>query len=126
MRFVYPAVFKYEDDSFWVSFPDLDGCFSYGETAEQALLNAQEALALYLEPDTDNPSFPIPSKITDIENVSAPGFVSLVATDVKVDMGKSVRKNLTIPAWLNNKAEAANINFSQTLQEALKQKLLLQ
>ena len=32
---------------------------------------------------------------------------------------KAVRKNLTIPAWLNTRAEAKNINFSQVLQEAL-------
>lgn len=42
-----------------------------------------KALTLYLGPDTDNPSFPTPSKITDIESVPAPGFVSVVATDVK-------------------------------------------
>ena len=36
---------------------------------------------------------------------------------------KSVRKNLTIPQWLNTKAEALNINFSQVLQEALMQKI---
>lgn len=32
---------------------------------------------------------------------------------------KAVRKNLTIPAWLNTFAEKNNINFSQILQDAL-------
>lgn len=36
---------------------------------------------------------------------------------------KSVRKNVTLPEWLNEEAEALKINFSQVLQEALLQKL---
>ena len=36
---------------------------------------------------------------------------------------KSVRKTLTIPAWLNTAAQERKINFSQTLQEALIEKL---
>ena len=36
---------------------------------------------------------------------------------------RAIRKNLTIPSWLNVEAEAAHIHFSATLQEALKQKL---
>lgn len=54
-------------------------------------------------------------------------FKSLVVVDLDEFAqkwgNKSVRKNLTIPQWLNTKAEALNINFSQVLQEALKEKL---
>ena len=32
---------------------------------------------------------------------------------------KAVRKNITIPAWLNTYGEKNNINFSKVLQEAL-------
>ena len=38
----------------------------------------------------------------------------------------SVKKTLTIPAWLNAAAEAAHVNFSQVLQEGLKARLGLQ
>lgn len=41
---VYPAIFHLEEDSYWVEFPDFDRCFSDGETLEEALVNAQEAL----------------------------------------------------------------------------------
>ena len=37
---------------------------------------------------------------------------------------KSVKKNLTIPFWLNERAEKLNINFSKTLQDALMEKVL--
>jgi post-segregation antitoxin (ccd killing protein) len=36
---------------------------------------------------------------------------------------KSVKKTLTIPSWLNDLAIENNINFSQTLQEALRKEL---
>ena len=36
---------------------------------------------------------------------------------------KMVKKNCTIPLWLNEKAEALGINFSKVLQDALVQKL---
>ena len=50
-------------------------------------------------------------------------FVNMVSVDVedyaRLHFNKSVRKTLTIPAWLNTAALEQGINFSQTLQEAL-------
>jgi len=47
----YPAVFEHdaEDDTYNVSFPDLPGCFTFGDTLEEAKMNAEEALSAYLE-----------------------------------------------------------------------------
>lgn len=39
---------------------------------------------------------------------------------------KTIRKNVTLPSWLNSVAEEAGINFSQILQEGLKKKLRLE
>ena len=47
MKYRYPAIFTYEDGAYNVEFPDLDGCLTYGDTIEEAFLNAQEALAAY-------------------------------------------------------------------------------
>ena len=56
-------------------------------------------------------------------------FVSMVSVDVasyaKEHFEKSVKKTLTIPAWLNNAALEKGINFSQVLQDALKAQLHL-
>ena len=48
MLFVYPAVFHKEDNAYWVEFPDLEGCQTYGETLNETMAYAQEALAGYL------------------------------------------------------------------------------
>lgn len=56
---------------------------------------------------------------------SPPGgaFINMISVDVeayaKEHFDKSVRKTLTIPAWLNTAAMEMGINFSQVLQEAL-------
>lgn len=123
MYFTYPALFDPDEvQGYTVTFPDLPGCITEGDTIDEAYKNAVEALALYLEPDDDNPQFPKASDISELQKeASRPSFYTLVRADV--DTRTSVRKNLTIPSWLNRKAEQANINFSQTLQEALKEKL---
>ncbi len=45
--YIYPAIFHYADDGISISFPDLPGCFSAGDTEEGALSMAQEALSLH-------------------------------------------------------------------------------
>ena len=67
------------------------------------------------------------AKELDIDSPMGESFVSMVSVDVasyaKQHFAKSVKKTLTIPAWLNEQAVASGINFSQTLQEALTYKL---
>ena len=124
MLFLYPAVFHVEDESYWVEFPDLEGCQSFGDTLTETMENAQEALSAYLltifEEGRD---IPTPSDISSIANPED-GFVSLVSCNLnQYHETKAVKKTLTIPSWLNDRAIARGINFSQTLQEALIQKL---
>lgn len=60
-----------------------------------------------------------------LENITPDpgGFVSILVLDMDAYAekygDKAVRKNLTIPAWLNTFAEGQHINFSQVLQDAL-------
>ena len=42
---VHPA----EEGGFWVEVPALPGCYSQGETVDEALANVREAIGLYLE-----------------------------------------------------------------------------
>jgi len=71
----------------------------------------------------DNKDIPVPSDIHSVKPDNAKGFVNLVLIDLSSYSerfsSKSIRKNLTIPQWLNTRAEKANVNFSQVLQEAL-------
>lgn len=119
MLFVYPAVFHKEEDSYWVEFPDLPGCHSYGSSVAETMACAQEALAGYILTllEQERP-IAVPS---DIETLSAEdGFASLVSCNIdQYKETKAVKKTLTIPAWLNERAMAKGVNFSQVLQEAL-------
>jgi predicted RNase H-like HicB family nuclease len=121
MSKIYPAIFLTEDVGYSVFFPDLVGCQTQGDSLEEALEMAEEALAIYLACKEDNnEALPAPSEPTAIKT-NDKEFVSLVScvTD-KFRNNKSVKKTLTIPFWLNEEAEKRDINFSQTLQEALK------
>jgi len=119
MLFVYPAVFHKEEDSYWVEFPDLPGCHSYGSSVAETMTYAQEALVGYILTllEQERP-IAVPS---DIETLSAEdGFASLVSCNIdQYKETKAVKKTLTIPAWLNERAMAKGVNFSQVLQEAL-------
>lgn len=122
MVFMYPAVFEFdeEDGGYSVSWPDLPGCLTQGDTAEEAMLRAQEAMALYLEPeDSTDPEYPHPTDIADVEQPEI-GFVNYITADVDLTKSsKYIRKNVSLPEWLNKRASAQGVNFSQVLQEAL-------
>ncbi len=125
MTKVYPAVIHLEDGMFWVEFPDLPGCQSTSDTLEGIISNASEALGLYLaELINDGNPFPAPSDIKEMPQGDN-SFASYVPCDVSkyINKNKSVKKTLTIPQWLNEEAEKANINFSSVLQTALIEKL---
>lgn len=121
MNIAYPAIVHEEPDGVWVEFPDLEGCYSDGETVAEAITNAQDALGGYLCSMLDRDmKLPAPSGIHSIR--SKDGAVSIVVTDpfrYKKDT-RAVKKTLTIPAWLNEEAIKRNINFSSVLQDALK------
>lgn len=122
MLYSYPAIFTFEDGGYYATFPDLEGCFSQGDTEREAIENAKEALELYLEPTEPYKTpldFPSPSSI---KTLTAPkkGFVSYVTVDIDLNKySKSYKKTLTIPYWLNQKAEEEGINFSEVLQNAI-------
>lgn len=120
MLLIYPAIVHQDEDGMWAEFPDLEGCQTVGDTYEEILANAGEALECYtLSYLEDGISLPKPSDPSEVV-VDGKGFVTLVAKDINLAKNaKSVKKTLTIPAWLNDKATAAGINFSKVLQEAL-------
>ena len=126
-KYLYPAVFTKEDSGYSVNFPDLKNCFTSGETLEEAMEMANDVLCLTLY-DLEQNSEPIPaaSPVNDVPH-DENEFVSLVGCDTiayrKFFDNKAVKKTLSIPSWLNDMAERAGINFSGTLQDALKAKL---
>ena len=121
---VYPAIFHKEDESFWVEFPDLEGCQTYGDSLEETMELASEALGLYLVSKIENNE--TYNKASDIKKLNCEnGFVSYVSCNVNNyrRKNKAVKKTLSIPEWLNEMALENNINFSSVLQDALMDKL---
>ena len=128
--YVFPAVFTaLEDGRYEVDFPDLEGCYTFGEDLEDALNMAEDALALTLYGyEEEKKAVPQPSERSAIK-LGENEFVNYVAANTleyrKRFNNKAVKKTLTIPEWLNEAAVEAGVNFSQALQEALTTKLNL-
>lgn len=126
-HYVYPAVFDYSDDGITITFPDLPGCISEADTDFDAMRMAQDALGSRLYADLqDGTSIPEPTKLMGVELGSDQRAV-LIDVDMEQIRRRIkpvyVKKTLTIPEWLNKKASEKGINFSQLLQEALREKL---
>ena len=121
-KLIYPGIFYRENNSYWVEFPDLEGCQSFGDSLEEVLGNAKEALAAYLVTLLEQGKEINPA--SDIRCINAPdeAFVSLVDADL-IKKSKAIKKTLTIPSWLNEMAEDKHLNFSKVLQDALIEKL---
>jgi predicted RNase H-like HicB family nuclease len=128
MKLVYPAIFTPDEDGcIGVEVPDLPGCVSFGTDMADAILMGVDAASGWILGEWENgDSAPEPSALEDIDPEDG-GIVSLIALDMDAYAEKygktAVRKNLTIPAYLNTAAEAAGVNFSKVLQDALKQRL---
>lgn len=123
-KYVYPAIFTPEEDSgFSIDFPDLEGCHTCGDSLEDGIEMAQDALALVLYGyEKDGRAIPAPSDLSALPTSNG-AFANFIACDTmayrKMYNNRAVKKTLTIPEWLNEAASAMGLNFSQVLQEAL-------
>ena len=126
-RYIYLAIFEYNEDGISVEFPDIPGCLTCGDTTEEALANAKEALELNMYGiEEDEEEVPVPSEPKDIKLVENQTIVLIEVWMIPVRdymRNKSVKKTLTIPKWLNDMAEENKVNFSQLLQNGLKEYL---
>ena len=136
MKNVYPAFFTITDTIILVEVPDLE-ILTEGKDMKNAIEMARDAIELKcVSLEDDKKEIPLPSEISslDVNNgtfaENGTTVISLVDIDSeeyrrKIDT-KAVRKNVTIPSWLNYEAEHAGINISRVLQEALMEVLNVQ
>ena len=124
MTKVYPAII-HNEDGYWVEFPDLEGCQTCGDTLEETLELASEALGLYLAAIIeDGATCPPASKLSDIA-VAEDVDISYIYTDpdkYRRDT-RAVKKMLSIPAWMAKEAEEKHISLSSVLQDALRERM---
>ncbi len=125
--YFYPVIVQVENPGYSAYVPDIDGCFSEGETLTETLLNIQDAIGLSLEDCNDYPTPSSPELIAKQAEPAKGQYVAVVNFNMleykKRNDNRAVKKTLTIPAWLNDEAEAQHINFSSVLQSALKERL---
>lgn len=125
-HYTFAAAFTKETDGgYSVRFPQLDGCFTQGDTLEDAMDNAREAMSLHLYGmEEDGETIPQAEPLPEARPGESIVLIKAWMTPFREQMrSQSVKKTLTIPAWLNDAAEKAHINFSQALQNALKDML---
>ncbi|AYZ73416.1 type II toxin-antitoxin system HicB family antitoxin [Fusobacterium necrophorum] len=139
MLVVYPAIFhKAVEGGYIVCFPDLENGATEGETLEEAMRMAEDYIGTWLYDDfVSKKEFPKASNILDISLeveeeekeyiVEGESFKTLISLDIKKYVqeckNEIVRKNVSIPSWMNEMAKNYNLNFSSLLQQAIKKEL---
>ena len=133
MKAIFPVIFTQTDDIVLVEVPDLE-ILTEGADMADAIYMARDAIGLKgITIQDDGEETPAPSKSNDIDPLKGVfaadgrGIVSLVDVDFteyrrRLD-NKTVRRNVTLPNWLNLEADKANVNVSRVLQDALMEKL---
>ena len=128
MVYIYPATIQHEDDgrvSIW--FEDLPGCATFGNTLAEAITMARDAMGGWLDVAlSDGLSIPSPRSARDLP---LEGNQESALIDIDLDAYRrdndirSISRTVTLPAWLNSRAQKAGMNFSAILQAALKREL---
>ncbi|MDR0987515.1 MAG: type II toxin-antitoxin system HicB family antitoxin [Ruminococcus sp.] len=127
MRYTYPAVFHpAKEGGYWIEFPDLPDCFSQGETIDECMIMSADAASIWLCNREDN-RLPAVTPSTRYKSENPEDIVTLISVDTNAyraaNDNRIIKKTLTIPNWLNEKALDAHLNFSSVLQEGIKRSL---
>lgn len=136
MKKAYPTFIAQNGQDFLVYVPDMN-IYTEGQDVADAIEMARDAIGLKgIDMEDDHLELPEASSYDEAyrkakEDTEDFDFTKGILTMVDVDFiayrrkldNRSVRRNVTLPNWLNQEAEAANINVSKVLQEALMMKL---
>ena len=128
MKYIYTALIKKEaEDYYECSVPDLPGCVTSGYTLADAIDMITDAASGWLVVNEDEGnSIPTPTAQTDLKS-SPDDFKTLIQIDTIAYRAatdtRSVRKNVSLPAWMVAMADKRKLNCSKILQEAITQQL---
>ncbi|MBQ0014322.1 MAG: type II toxin-antitoxin system HicB family antitoxin [Oscillospiraceae bacterium] len=126
MKQTYPIVIKKTSSGYVVYIPDFD-INTEGADITEAIEMARDAIGIMgIDMEDDKKKLPEPTAFDRIK-LKSNEFITLVDVDFyeyrRKNETKVVKKNCTLPSWLCYEAEKANINFSQLLQNAIKEEL---
>lgn len=132
MKEYYPIIIHPDEGiPMLVEIPDLmevETGMTQGDSIEDAFVMADNYICICKEIyEEQGKDFPKPGDLRKIKSSDPNALIVLVPVDYelykKVQSNLCVKKNCTIPAWLEYKAREAGLNFSAILQEGLKQAL---
>lgn len=120
----FPAIFYYAEDGINVRFVDLPEALTCGHSDEEALLNAEDVLAIVLyEREKSGTPIPRPTPVVDISLAAHETIVPVRTNMALARIGldeKAVNVTVTVPRWLRDLAVANNVKMAQVLQHALR------
>lgn len=103
-HYIYPAIFNYDSNGITVEFPDIFGCFTAGNTQEEALQKAKEAMALHLDRlEKSNSALPTATALNKIKITAnqATVLVDVWMSPFRKKMNNSsVIEIISTPRWL--------------------------
>lgn len=125
MRTAYKIILTKDNEGYFVTVPDF-GCNTQGKDIADALCMARDVIGLMgITLEDMGKDIPEPDTI-DCE-VASGDMALYVDVDFieyrKRNDNKKVKKTLSIPSWLNERAESEHVNFSRVLEEALLEKI---
>ena len=128
-KYKFPAFLGFDAPTgrYYILFPDLPGCTTTGDTEEDAIKSAKEAMSLHLfGMESDEDDIPSPSSIVGLqgENEETVVLIEVWMPYFRDKMEtKAVNKTVTLPGWLDKVGKAANLNYSQILQDSIMERL---
>ncbi len=121
MEYVYPAIFSPNNDgSYTVTYPDLPGCITEGKSLENALFMAQSALSQWIAYLLDNDQEIPQASPGKTININGDEFVNLICITTKDK--RAIKRTVSIPKWMDEKAIQSGLSLSRVLQDALSQR----
>ncbi len=129
MKNSYPIVLTPDKVGYVVYIPDFN-INTEGDTLTEAIEMARDAIGLMgIDMEDDKKVLPTPSEMKTVTKETENDIVTLVDVDFteyrKQNDMRSVRRNVTLPSWLDFEATKSGVNVSAILQRALKQELHL-
>lgn len=129
MKLVYPAIFTPFGDreGFTVELPDLPGCVTEGDNLAEAIEMGMDAASGWILGEIEEGNnYPAASAANQVE-VPEGSFVNLLVLDMDAYAekygDKAIRKNITIPAYMNTYIEKNGISLSKITQDAIGERM---
>ena len=125
----YTATFSHDDDGWLVEFPDLDRCVTNADTLDEAIIQANNILEDYMAIlERDHVNIPVPTPYEQVEMPIGGDKQRIVVSMHNARsrwQNKTVKKTVTLPAWIAQFANEEGINLSTFLQDSLISKFCL-